>query len=141
MARRCHALDTTSVALTGESVPDGDEPAMRLTHGDSHDHRPDLQPAGWELWVAQDGGVPCVSTRWDGNTADTQGVQERAEAVMSVVTDPPSPRDLVAEAPLDCADKAAPLAPLGLLTRMPAAPQGGGAGHEPSAPAGHLGAG
>jgi transposase len=42
---RFNHLDTTSVSLTGTSVPDTDEQAMVLTHGDSKDHRPDVKQA------------------------------------------------------------------------------------------------
>ncbi len=120
MDRRFNHLDTTSFALTGESVPDRDEHAMRRPHGDSKDHRPDLQQAVWERIVAQDGGVPCVRTSGDGNTADTRVFQARAQALGSAVKDPPRPRDLVADATLDGEDHAAHLAQLGLITRLPA---------------------
>ena len=54
---RFNHLATTSFALTGDSIPDSDEHAMRITHGSSKDHRPDLKQAVLELMVAQDGGV------------------------------------------------------------------------------------
>jgi transposase-like protein len=38
-------LDTTSCALTGAYVPESDAHAIRLTHGDAKDHRPDLKQA------------------------------------------------------------------------------------------------
>jgi transposase len=117
---RFNHLDTTSVALTGESVPDHDEHAIRSTHGYSKDHRPDLKQAVLELIVSQDGGVPFVSKSWDGNTSDTRVFQERAEALMSAFKDTPSPRYLVADAKLYCEDNAAHLAQLGFITRMPA---------------------
>jgi transposase len=78
--RRGNHLDTTSFARSGDDVPDGDAHAMRLTHGDSKAHRPDLTPVVVELMVSQDGGVPCVSTSWEGNTSDTPMFQERAQA-------------------------------------------------------------
>ncbi len=77
---RFNHLDTTSFSLTGEYVPEGDEYAIRLTHGDSKAHRPDLKQAVLELMVSQDGGVPFVSKSWDGNTSDTQVFHKRAEA-------------------------------------------------------------
>jgi 8-oxo-dGTP pyrophosphatase MutT (NUDIX family) len=40
---RFHHLDTTSVALTGESVPERDAQAMTITPGSSKDHRPAVQ--------------------------------------------------------------------------------------------------
>lgn len=82
-------LDTTSLALTGEYVPESDEHAIRITHGYSKDHRPDLKQAVLELMVSQDGGVPFVSKSWDGNTSDTQVFQQRAEALMGAFKAPP----------------------------------------------------
>ena len=117
---RFNHLDTTSFALTGEYVPDRDEHAIRITHGYSKDHRPDLKQVVLELLVSQDGGVPFVSKSWDGNTSDTQVFQERAEALLSAFRDTPSPRYLVADAKLYCEANAAHLAQLGFVTRMPA---------------------
>jgi transposase len=117
---RFHHLDTTSFSLTGEYVPDSDEYAIRITHGYSKDHRPDLKQAVLELMVSQDGGVPFVSKSWDGNTSDTQVFQKRAEALMRAFKDTPSPRYLIADAKLYCEDNAAHLAQLGFITRIPA---------------------
>ena len=117
---RFNHLDTTSFSLTGEYVPDSDEYAIRITHGYSKDHRPDLKQAVLELMVSQDGGVPFVSKSWDGNTSDTQVFQKRAEALMRAFKDTPSPRYLVADAKLYCEDNAAHLAKLGFITRIPA---------------------
>src|SRR6266571_344981 len=72
VAQRFSHLDTTSFSLSGDYVPASDEPAIHITHGYSKDHRPDLKQAVLELLVSQDGGVPLVSTSWDGNTSDTQ---------------------------------------------------------------------
>jgi transposase len=69
---RFNHLDTTSFALSGEYVPDSDEHAIRITHGYSKDHRPDLKQAVLELMVSQDGGVPFVSKSWDGNSRFAQ---------------------------------------------------------------------
>ena len=113
-------LDTPSLALTGASVPESDEHAMRITHGSAKDHRPDLKQAVLELMVSQDGGVPFVSQSWDGTTADTQGFQQRAAALMRAFKDTPTPRSLVADAKLSWEDHAVHLAQLGFITRIPA---------------------
>ena len=42
---RCHHLDTTSCSLSGDYIPERDERAIHLTHGDAKDHRPDLKQA------------------------------------------------------------------------------------------------
>ena len=116
---RFNHLDTTSFALRGDYVPESDEQAITLTHGYSKDHRPDLKQAVLELMVSQDGGVPFVSKSWDGNAADTQIFQERAEALLATLQRSPTPRYLVADAQLYHADNAANLSKLGFITRIP----------------------
>jgi transposase len=120
MDLRCNHCDTTRFALTGEDVPDRDEHAIRLPHGSSKDHRPDLKQAGLALMGSQDGGIPCVSKNWDGNTSDPEVFQKRAEALMRALKATPSPRYLVADAKLSCEDNAVHLARLGVITRIPA---------------------
>jgi transposase len=117
---RVNHLDTTSFSLTGDYIPDSDAHAIRITHGYSKDHRPDLKQAVLELMVSQDGGIPFVSKSWDGNTSDTQVFQQRVQALMSAFKDTPSPRYLVADAKLYCEDNAVRLAKLGFITRIPA---------------------
>jgi len=118
--RRFNHLDTTSFCLTGEYIPDRDEHAICLTHGDSKDHRPDLKQAGLALMVSQDSGVPFVSKSWDGNPSDTRIFQERAEAWMTAFKTTPRPRYLVTDAKLYCEDNVDHLATLGFITRIPA---------------------
>src|SRR2546428_2451716 len=117
--QRFHHLDTTSFSLSGDYVPESDEHAIRITHGYSKDHRPDLKQAVLELLVSQDGGVPLVSKSWDGNTSDTQIFKERAEALLTALASSPTPRYLVADAKLYTEDTAPTLAKLGFITRIP----------------------
>jgi transposase len=117
--QRFNHLDTTSFSLTGEYVPDSDEHAILITHGYSKDHRPDLKQVVLELMVSQDGGVPCVSKSWDGNTSDIHVFQERAQALLTAFAHTPSPRYLVADAKLYHADNATHLKPMGFITRIP----------------------
>lgn len=119
IAQRFHHLDTTSFALSGDYIPESDEPAMRITYGYSKDHRPDLKQVVLELMVSQDGGVPLVSKSWDGNVSDTQIFQERAAALMRAFASSLTPRYLVADAKLYTEDNAATLAKLGFITRIP----------------------
>ena len=119
MAQRFHHLDTTSFSLSGDYAPESDEHAIRIIHGYSKDHRPDLKQAVLALLVSQDGGVPRVSKSWDGNTSDTQIFKERAEALMAAFAHSPTPQYLVADAKLYTADTAATLAKLGFITRIP----------------------
>ena len=119
IAQRFHHLDTTSFALSGDYIPESDKQAIRITHGYSKDHRPDLKQAVLELMVSQDGGVPLVSKSWDGNVSDTQIFQERAAALMRAFASSPTPRYLVADAKLYTENNAATLAKLGFITRIP----------------------
>jgi transposase len=116
---RCTHLDTTSVALQGESVPDSDAQAMTLTDGDSKDHRPDLTQAVLELMVAQDGGVPCGSKSGDGQTSAITVVQERAQALLAAFPQAPSPPYLIADSQRYHEDNAPTLHTLGCITRIP----------------------
>ena len=118
--QRFHHLDTTSFSLSGDYMPESDEQAMRITHGYSKDHRPDLKQAVLELLVSQDGGVPLVSKSWDGNASDAAIFKERAEALMTTFAPSETPRYLVADAKLYSEDTAATLSQLGFITRIPA---------------------
>ena len=120
IAQRFHHLDTTSCALSGDYMPESDEHAIRITHGYSKEHRPDLKQAVLERIVSQDGGVPMVSKSWDGNASDTQIFKERADALMTPLASGEAPKYLVADAKLYTEDQAATLAKLGFITRIPA---------------------
>jgi transposase len=119
LEQRFHHLDTTSFSLRGNYVPESDKQAIRITHGYSKDHRPDLKQVILELLVSQDGGVPLVSKSWDGNTSDTPIFKERAEALIAAFASSPTPRYLVADAKLYTEDTATTLAKLGFITRIP----------------------
>jgi transposase len=56
IATQFNSFDTTSFSVTGQHLPDTDVEAVRITHGYSKDHRPDLKQACLELMVSQDGG-------------------------------------------------------------------------------------
>ena len=120
IVQRFHHLDTTSFSLSGDYVPETDEQAMRITHGYSKDHRPDLKQTILELMVSQDGGVPMASKSWDGNASDSQIFKERAEALMTTFASSEAPRYLVADAKLYSEDNAVHLSQLGFITRIPA---------------------
>ncbi len=56
--------------------------------------------------VSQDGGVPLLSTSWEGNTSDIEVFQERARALIATLQNSPSPRSLVADGKLSHEDNA-----------------------------------
>jgi transposase len=69
--------------------------------------------------VSQDGGVPCVSNSWDGNTSAIQVFQERARGLMTAVQNAPSPRYVIADAKLSHEAHAPNLQALSFMTRIP----------------------
>ena len=119
MDGRFHPLDTTSLSLSGDSVPEPGVEAMHMTHGSSTDHRPDVTQAIVERMVSQDGGVPCVSKSWEGHTSDTQRCQERAQALITTLKHSPTPSYVVADSQRYDQDHAANLKAFGFITRLP----------------------
>lgn len=65
-------LDSTSFHLHGEyGTGDEDDPEeIRITHGYSRDHRPDLKQFVVDLMSTKDGGIPLFLRVADGNEAD-----------------------------------------------------------------------
>jgi hypothetical protein len=117
--RRCTPLDTTSVARSGASVPARDAPAMTLTAGDAHEHRPAVKPAVLARRGSHEGGVPCGSTSGEGPPSDSAVVQARARALRAACQPAPSPRSRRADATLAPEDQAPTRPHLGVITRMP----------------------
>ena len=119
VALTCPCLDTTSVSLTGASVPETDPQALAITYGYSKAHRPDVKPAVRALLVAQEGGVPLMRQRGDGTASDPGVCTARCEVVRTQCAARESPRDVIADATVSTAAHAPTLARLPLLTRMP----------------------
>jgi len=116
---RFNCLDTTSLSVTGEYIPDSDEHAILVTHGYSKDHRPDLKQAVLELMVSQDGGVPFMSKSWDGNASDNNVFKQRSATLLKEFAASPAPRYLVADSKLYTQKNAPNLARLPFITRIP----------------------
>ena len=116
---RFHSLDTTSFSLTGDYVPDSDEAAIRIVHGYSKDHRPDLKQAVLETIVSQDGGVPLMCKSWDGNASDNKVFQARAAQLIQQFQAADEPRYLVADSKLYSEENASNLSRLTFITRIP----------------------
>lgn len=97
---RFNSEDTTSFSLTGEYEPDCDEHAIKITHGYSKDHRPDLKQAILEMMVSQDGGIPLVYNAHSGNASDTQIFRDRSQALLDSFKSSKTPRYLIADSKL-----------------------------------------
>jgi transposase len=116
---RFHSLDTTSFSLTGDYMPDSDEQAIRIVHGYSKDHRPDLKQAVLETIVSQDGGVPLMCKSWDGNASDNKIFEARAAGLIQQFQAADGPRYLVADSKLYTEENASNLSLLTFITRIP----------------------
>jgi transposase len=67
--------DSTTVSFTGQyprRLRRRGPPPLRITHGYSKDHRPDLKQLLFELSVTEDGAVPVWVGLHDGNVSDSQ---------------------------------------------------------------------
>lgn len=101
--KKFNSLDTTSHSLTGEYAFDEDgcdENIIKITHGHSKAHRPDLKQVVQEIIVSQDGGIPLACKNWDGNSADTAIFKARSKALVSEFKKSESPKYLVADCKL-----------------------------------------
>jgi transposase len=74
---------STTFSVSGKYDGHTHEQEIKLTHGYSKDHRPDLKQAVLELVTSQDGGVPLMIKCWDGNASDSKIFQERAQKLIS----------------------------------------------------------
>ncbi len=117
--QRFNSEDTTTFSVTGESYPDSDEHAVRVTHGYSKDHRPDLKQVVHELMVSQDGGVPLLMKTWSGNESDTVIFRERTQALVEQFNKSPIARYLIADSKLYDSGNAPHLSGLRFITRIP----------------------
>ncbi len=117
-----NSLDTTSHSLTGEYAFDEegcDENVIRITHGHSKAHRPDLKQVVQEIIVSQDGGVPLACKNWDGNSADTAIFKARSKALVSKFKKSTQPKYLVADCKLYHKANAEFLSQVKFLTLIP----------------------
>lgn len=83
-------VDTTSFSVAGEyAITEAEKPeektnnpqVIKLTHGFSKDHRPDLKQAVLSMAVAGGSGVPLWMTPCDGNASDKKTLPETIERV------------------------------------------------------------
>ncbi|MCP4325778.1 MAG: IS1634 family transposase [Alteromonadales bacterium] len=116
------SLDTTSHSLTGEYAVDEeccDENIIRITHGHSKAHRPDLKQVVQEMIVSQDGGIPLACKNWDGNSADTAVFKARSKALVKSFKSSETPNYLIADCKLYHKSNAEFLSQLQFITLIP----------------------
>jgi transposase len=111
-------LDTTSFSLTGEYHEDSDEHGVKITHGYSKDHRPDLKQIVQELLVSGDGGIALVSKMWSGNSSDSKIFQDRAKALKESLCGQESCNILVGDSKLYSKENGRLLSDILYITRI-----------------------
>jgi len=112
-------LDSTTFSVTGEGYQGEDEQAVRVTHGHSKDHRPNLKQIVQELLVSGDGGIPLMSKSWSGNESDNKIFQRRAKALKDSLLKGEWCGTVIADSKLYTKDNAESLAMLPFITRIP----------------------
>lgn len=112
-------LDTTSFTFHGDYTPkDVDETAVRITHGYSKDHRPDLKQAVLAMITAQKSSIPIWIEAIDGNHADVSSMPVVIDGFCSQLDEAQQPL-LVMDAAFYSADNIANHDHGGWLSRVP----------------------
>lgn len=112
-------MDTTSLTLSGEYLPDSEENSIKVVAGYSKDHRPDLKQVVLEMMVSQDGGLPFISKSWDGNTSDNEVFKERCKTLVAEFAKADGPKVLFADSKFYSESNAENLKNLAFATRIP----------------------
>jgi len=77
-------LDNTTFSLEGDyAIPSEDPRAVRITHGYSRDHRPDLKQVVVSLICSYQSSIPVWLQALDGNRADKESFPRIIEAYVS----------------------------------------------------------
>ena len=122
-------VDTTSFSVVGDYAIDGeagdgqaDQPkVIKLTHGFSKDHRPDLKQAVLSLAVAGGSGAPLWMSPHDGNASDKKTLQETIERVETFrrEIDCNGPTRWIADSSLYTAENLVKMRPVRWVSRVP----------------------
>lgn len=113
------SLDTTSFSLTGQYDVETDSESIKVCHGYSKDHRPDLKQLVVELVVSQEGGIPLAMQTHSGNASDNTIFTERSGTLLQSLKESEPLRAWVADSKLYCAKNAEHLSGLPFITRIP----------------------
>jgi transposase len=111
--------DTTSFSLAGQYDVESDEEVIKITHGYSKDHRPDLKQVLLELLVSNDGGVPLFSKAWDGNESDSTIFQERSKALKQALLEREWSSVIIGDAKQYSKENIVQLGSIDFITRIP----------------------
>lgn len=116
-------LDTTSLSVSGEyeNSENPESSAIRLTHGHSKDHRPDLKQAVLSLVVNGPSSIPIWMDPLNGNSSDKTSFHETIKKVQAFQSQISMDRDFkwVADSALYTTDKLLSNNDYLWLTRVP----------------------
>lgn len=76
-------LDSTSMSVEGQYEKDSRENVVKLTHGHSKDHRPDLKQVVMSLVVSGASSIPIWMEPQNGNSSDKTAFHETIKKVRS----------------------------------------------------------
>jgi transposase len=76
-------LDSTSMSVEGQYEQESKENIIKLTHGHSKDHRPDLKQVVMSLVVSGASSIPIWMEPQDGNSSDKKTFDETIKKVRS----------------------------------------------------------
>lgn len=74
-------LDSTSMSVEGQYEKDSKENVVKLTHGHSKDHRPDLKQVVMSLVVSGASSIPIWMEPQNGNSSDKKAFHETIKKV------------------------------------------------------------
>jgi transposase len=98
-------LDSTSFSLEGEyELVESDDQAIRVTHGYSRDHRPDLKQVVLSLICSHQSGIPTWLAALDGNAADSSQFPKTVQAYVEEFKEGEDVPVIVADTALYSAD-------------------------------------
>jgi len=113
------SLDTTSFSVFGKYDSDSDQHEIKITHGYSKAHRPDLKQAMLELVTSQDGGIPLMMRCLDGNASDNKVFQARCRELITSFQQSEGLRYLVGDSKVYHQDNIENLSAIKFITRIP----------------------
>jgi transposase len=114
-------LDSTSFSLEGEyELVEPDDQAIRVTHGYSRDHRPDLKQVVLSLICSHQSGIPTWLAALDGNAADSSQFPQTVQTYVAQFQEGEDVPVIVADTALYNANTVKELEGVSWVTRVPA---------------------
>lgn len=112
-------LDNTSFSLEGAySTPSEDPKAVRITHGYSRDHRPDLKQVVVSLICSYQSSIPVWLQALDGNRVDKESFPKIIQSYISQMQSSELPY-FIADSALYSEDNIKSLSQVKWITRIP----------------------